>query len=210
MSIDLNDPDVKAAIKAAVDEATNGLIAKRDELLNENKQLKKGRTVDPEQVTKLEEQIDTLRDELSAAQKAAKTATTDAEKARKALESESGYVQKLLIDNAMTDALTQAGVKEAVHLKAAKAMLSGQAQIVADGETRLAKIGDKPVKDFIAEWAKGDEGKFFVAAPNNSGGGSQGGQGGGAATKGAAPKRSDYTSDIEFSKAAAQYHAVAD
>jgi multidrug efflux pump subunit AcrA (membrane-fusion protein) len=183
MSIDLNDPDVKAAIKAAVDEATTGLIAKRDELLNENKQLKKGRTVDPEQVTKLEEQIDTLRDELSAAQKAAKTATTDAEKARKALESESGYVQKLLIDNAMTDALTQAGVKEAVHLKAAKAMLSGQAQIVVDGETRLAKIGDKPVKDFIAEWAKGDEGKFFVAAPNNSGGGSQGGQGGGAAGK---------------------------
>jgi septal ring factor EnvC (AmiA/AmiB activator) len=94
MSIDLNDPDVKAAIKAAVDEATTGLIAKRDELLNENKQLKKGRTVDPEQVTKLEDQIDTLRDELSAAQKAAKTATTDAEKARKALESESGYVQK--------------------------------------------------------------------------------------------------------------------
>ena len=202
MSIDLNDPDVKAAIKAAVDEATNGLIAKRDELLNENKQLKKGRTVDPEQVTKLEEQIDTLRDELSAAQKAAKTATTDAEKARKALESESGYVQKLLIDNAMTDALTQAGVKEAVHLKAAKAMLSGQAQIVADGETRLAKIGDKPVKDFIAEWAKGDEGKFFVAAPNNSGGGSQGGQGGGAAGQ-------KTLSQIDTSDKAARQAAIA-
>lgn len=210
MSIDLTDPDVKAAIKAAVDEATSGLIAKRDELLTENKQLKKGRTVDPEQVTKLEEQLEALRDELGEAQKAAKTATTDAEKARKALESESGYVQKLLIDNAMTDALTKAGVKEAVHLKAAKAMLAGQAQIVADGETRLAKIGDKPVEAFIAEWAKGDEGKFFVAAPHNSGGGSQGGQGGGAASKGAPPKRADFGSDIDFHKASAQFHAQAE
>jgi len=181
MSIDLNDPEVKAAIKAAVEEATSPLVAKRDELLTEVKSLKKGRQIDPESVAKLEEQIDALRDELAAANKTAKTATSEAEKARKALETESAYTQKLLIDNAMTDALTKAGVKESVHLKAAKAMLAGQAQIVADGETRTAKIGDKDVTAFIAEWAKGDEGKFFVAAPHNQGGGSQGGQGGGAA-----------------------------
>lgn len=181
MSIDLNDPDVKAAIKAAVDEATAPLVAKRDELLTEVKQLKKGRQVDPEQVQKLEDQIDALRTELATAQKEAKTSKADADKARKALETEAGFTQKLLIDNAMTEALTKAGVREAVHLKAAKAMLAGQAQIVVDGENRVAKIGDKPVADFVSEWAKGDEGKFFVAAPHNSGGGSQGGQGGGAA-----------------------------
>jgi hypothetical protein len=176
-AIDLGAPEVKAAITAAVEEATAPLLAKRDELLTEVKKARKGQQIDPEAVSKLEDQIETLKGELSTAQKAAKTATADADKARKALESESGFVQKLLIDNAMT----KAGVKEAVHLKAAKAMLAGQAQIVIDGDARVAKVGDKPVADFVSEWAKGDEGKFFVAAPQNQGGGSQGGQGGGAA-----------------------------
>ncbi len=181
MSIDLNSPEVKAAIAAAVEEATAPLVAKRDELLAEVKKARKGQQIDPEQVTKLEDQIEALKGELQTAQRTLKTTQGDADKARKALESESSYVQRLLIDNAMTDALTKAGVKEAVHLKAAKAMLAGQAQIVVDGENRLAKIGDKPVADFVSEWAKGDEGKFFVAAPQNSGGGSQGGGGAGGA-----------------------------
>lgn len=192
MSIDLTAPEVKAAIAAAVEEATGPLIAKRDELLSEVKKARKGQQIDPETVSRLEDQIEALKGELSTAQKAAKTATTEAEKARKSLETEAGYVQKLLIDNAMTEALTKAGVKEAVHIKAAKAMLSSQAQIVADGDNRVAKIGDKAVSDYITEWAKGDEGKFFVAAPMNSGGGAQGG---GAANGGAKSLSTVKTSD---------------
>jgi len=70
-------------------------------------------------------------------------------------------------------------VSNPVHLKAAKALLSGQVQIVADGDSKVVKVGDKALADYIGEWAKGDEGKFFVAAPNNTGGGANGAGGAG-------------------------------
>ena len=182
-AIDLTDPEVKDAIKAAVEEATAPLIAKRDELLTEVKKARKGQQIDPADVAKLEDQIETLKGELTTAQKAAKTATTDAEKARKALETETGVTQRLLVDNGLNDALAKAGVSNPVHLKAAKAMLSSQVAVTADGETRVAKIGDKALADAITEWAKGDEGKHFVAAAHNSGGGAAGGGGAGGAAK---------------------------
>jgi hypothetical protein len=174
MSIDLNAPEVQAAIKAAVEEATQPLIAKRDELLGEVKKARKTQQIDPETVTKLEEQLEALRGELTTAQKAAKTATQDAEKARKELEGAEGFTQRLLVDNGLNEQLAKAGVTNPVHLKAVKAMLSGQVQVVADGETRVAKVGDKALADFVGEWAKSDEGKFFVQAPANSGGGASG------------------------------------
>ena len=62
-------------------------------------------------------------------------------------------------------------------------MLSSQVAVTADGETRVAKIGDKALSDAITEWAKGDEGKHFVAAAHNSGGGAAGGGGAGGAAK---------------------------
>lgn len=183
MSIDLNSPEVKAAIAAAVEEATAPLVAKRDELLKELKTARKGQQIDPETVSKLEEQIEALKGENAALQRNVKTATAEAEKARKALEAETGAVQRLLVDNGLTEALTKAGVSNPVHLKAAKALLGSQVQVVADGDQRVAKVGDKALADFIGEWAKGDEGKHFVAAPANSGGGAAGGSGAGAQTK---------------------------
>ena len=181
MSIDLTDPEVKAAITAAVEEATGPLLAKRDELLGELKKARKGQQVDPETVSRLEEQIEALKGDLTAAQKAAKVATTDAEKTRKSLEAAEGFTQKLLVDNGLTDALAKSGVTNPVHMKAAKAMLAAQVQIAAEGDSKVAKVGEKALGEFVAEWAKGDEGKFFVAAPQNSGGGSHGGGGAGGA-----------------------------
>ena len=71
-------------------------------------------------------------------------------------------------------------MKNPAHLKATQAMLRGQVQIVADGDKRIAKVGDKALKDFVKEWAAGDEGKHFVQAPGNAGGGASGGSGGAA------------------------------
>lgn len=178
MSIDLNAPEVQEAITAAVEKATQPLLAKRDELLNEVKTLRKGKQVNPEDIEKLETTIDELKGQLSEAQKAAKTATTDADKARKALEAADGFTQRLLVDNGLNEALTKAGVTNPVHLKAVKSMLAGQVQIVAEGDSKVAKVGEKPLADYVGEWAKGDEGKHFVSAPNNSGGGANGGSGG--------------------------------
>jgi len=86
-----------------------------------------------------------------------------------------------LVDNGLVSELTKAGVTNPYHLKAAQALLKSQVQLVQDGETKLAKVGDKNLPDFVKEWANGDEGKHFVAAKQNAGGGANGGQGGGAA-----------------------------
>ena len=186
MAIDLNDPEVKAAIKAAADaavsEATAGLIAKNQELLGKVKKLQKDAAIDPAEYQALSEAKDTAEAKLAEALKTVKQATTQAEKDRKALEAETGYVSKLLIDNGLTDALLKAGVKPEMS-KAVKAMLAGQVSLKVEGDKRLAVVGDKALGDFVTEWAQSDEGKHFVAAPANQGGGANGGAQGAGKTK---------------------------
>lgn len=177
MSIDLSSPEAKEAIAAAVREATEGLASKNRELLAELKEARKGRQVNPEDLEKLESELDRLKGELSEAQKAAKKSLTEAETARKQLQDAESFTQRLLVDNGLTEALAKAGVTNPVHMKAVKSMLAGQVQVVAEGDAKVAKVGDKALADYVNEWAKGDEGKFFVSAPNNSGGGATGGNG---------------------------------
>lgn len=172
--MDIDSPEGKAAIKAAVEEATNGLIKKRDELLNEVKTLRKNSEIKPEDYQALKDENDALNDKLAETGKALKLAQSDTEKATKALQAESAAVSKMLIDNGLTEAMTAAGVKPELA-KAAKALFASQATIKADGETRAAVIGDKSLSDFVSEWSKTDEGKHFVSAPENSGGGANGG-----------------------------------
>ena len=181
-TLDLNSPEVKAAIKAAVDEATGGLIAKRDELLGEVKKLRKGQEIKPEEYQSLKEENDELQEKLTASQKQIKDSTKALEALQLQFKEESGFTQKLLIDNGLTDALLKAGVKPELT-KAAKALFASQATIKIDGAERSAIIGDKSITDFVAEWSKSDEGKHFVAAPNNTGGNAQGGRDGGTGKK---------------------------
>lgn len=176
--IDLNAPEVKDAIQAAVDAAVAPLATKRDELLAEVRKLKAGKQVSPEDYAALEAERDELRASLDKTGKELKAAIANAEKATKALETESGFTKKLLADNGLSDALVKAGVNNPAHLKAVKALLAGQVQIVSEGDQRIAKVGDKALADFVTEWAKSDDGKHFVSAPANSGGGAQGGAGG--------------------------------
>ena len=149
--------------------------------------MKKGRDIDPAEIQALESERDELRSKLTAAEKAAKIATKDAETIRKQLESESSFNQRLLVDNGLTEALTKNGVTNPVHLKAAKALLMQGIKVELDGDNRVAKMGDKLLTEAITEWASGDEGKHFVAAPGNAGGGAAGGgagNGGAGAAKG--------------------------
>lgn len=180
-AVDPNDPEIKDAIKAAVEEATAGLSAKNAELLKELKQARKAGEIKPEDLERVESERDDLKAQLEKVIKDLKVANTNAEKATKALEAEQGFTTKLLADNGLTEQLTKAGVTNPINLKAAKAMLGGQIQIVTEGDQRVAKVGDKPLADFIGDWAKSDEGKHFVAPGIHSGGGAGGGSGGGNA-----------------------------
>lgn len=174
--IDLSAPEVQAAISAAVEKATAPLLAKRDELLGEVKKLRKNAEIDPADLERVEAERDELRQQLAESNRAAKAAIKAAEEAAKRAEAAEGSTTRLLADNALVEALAKAGITNPVHQKAVKAMFAGDVQVVADGDARVAKIGDKSVVDALTEWAGTDEGKHFVAAPDISGGGSQGGR----------------------------------
>jgi len=178
--IDTDTPEGKEALKAQIEEAVSGLAAKNKELLAEVKEARKSRTIDPKEIEERDNEIETLKGQLNEAQKTVKEATKQAETFKKSLEGAEGFTQKLLVDNGLNDALAKSGVTNPVHLKAAKSMLASQVAIVADGDNRVAKIGDKDLASFVSEWAKGDEGKFFVAATQNNGGGATGGSGTGS------------------------------
>jgi hypothetical protein len=175
---DINDVDTKkavdAAVKAAVDEATAGLIAKNQELLGKLKKATKDALIDPAEHQALQDELIKANDKIAELAKTTKKATDEADKMKKALEAEVGFSTKLIIDNGLTDSLVGAKVKPEM-MKAVKALLSGQVALKADGDKRVPVIGDKSLGEFVAEWSKTDEGKHFVAAPDNSGGGSQGG-----------------------------------
>lgn len=175
--IDTTSPEFKAALKAAVEEATSGLIAKRDELLGEVKKLRAGKAIDPADVEKIEAERDAAKAEAAEAKKAAAKAAKDLEGANKRATEVEAREQRLLVDNGLNEALAKANVTNPHLSKAAKAVLAGQVQVIAEGETRVVKIGDKSLADFVTAWAGTDEGKHFVTAPNNEGGGSQGGRG---------------------------------
>ena len=184
MAFDANDKETKAAlakaVKDAVDEAVTGLQAKNTELLGKLKKATKDATISPEDHAALQAELDDTEAKLATALKEAKAATKAADDAKKAFEGESKVAHNLLVDNGLSAALLENGVKKASYLKAAKAMLAGQVVLTVDGDKRIAKVGDKALADFVKEWAGSDEGKSFVDAAVNSGGGANGGAGGGA------------------------------
>lgn len=182
MAIDWNDPEAKAALDAAVETAVAGLQNKNKELILELREAKKGRTVDPSELTKLEDQLEAITAERDGLSKQLKDNAKALEKATEAHKAESAFTTKLLMDNGLTAELVKAKVA-APLMSAAKALLASQVQIVADGAERRAMVGDKPLADFIAGWAASDEGKHFVLADQNAGGGAAGGSGGGGAAK---------------------------
>lgn len=187
MPFDPTDPETKEAVAKMISEANAAIEAKNKELLDDLKKVKADlrskSEINPADMEKLESENEKLRADLTAAQKAAKDAATASEKAAKALEAETGFTRKLLAENGVVAALTAAGVTDPAYLEAAKALHLGNVQIVAEGETRKAMYGDKALDEAIKEWAGGDVGKKFVAAPLNGGGGSQGGGGAGGAAK---------------------------
>jgi hypothetical protein len=180
--MDISEEEFNAKIQAAIEEATTGLAKKNQELLTELKEARKGRTIDPAELDKLQSKIDSLEADLGTANRSNKEQEKLLKKAQDALASESGFTQRLLLDNGLTDALVKVGVANQ-FLPAVKAMLGTQAKVIVDGDARKAVIGDKELSEFVASWATTDEGKHYIAAPGNGGGGASGGAGNGSGAK---------------------------
>ena len=147
----LASDDGKAAVEKAIDQATSGLKAKRDELLEANRRLK----------TELaERQGETAK---TAARASAAEAT----------------VQTLLVDAGLTEALTKARVAPE-FLEAARALIKAKEEIgIGEAEGKpVAVIGEQNLAEFVAAWADSEAGCHFIAPASNAGGGAAGGAGG--------------------------------
>tara|TARA_R110000772_G_C13310282_1_gene440279 strand:+ start:16173 stop:16769 length:597 start_codon:yes stop_codon:yes gene_type:complete len=169
-----DSPEEKAALQSAIDDAIEGMQSKNTELLREVKQLKRGKDIDPSDVTKLEEQIDGLKAELQTSTKANKESEKTVKKLTEDLGSEQEFTKKLLIDNGLTAELTANGVTNPAHLSGARALLRDGLDVVADGKDRVARAGEKSIVDYVKEWSDSDIGKNYVAADQTTGGGSGG------------------------------------
>ena len=154
------------------------LVEKNKELLAELKKVKadlrKVQDIKPEDYQAVVDELEAVKEKLSASDKLVKTANSEAEKYKGLYESESAHTAKTLIDSGLTNALVDAKV-DAKYIKAVKALIGGDAKVEADGDRRIVKIGDKALGDYIKEWASSEEAAHYIAAPANSGGGGGGG-----------------------------------
>lgn len=158
-------------------EANNGL---RADLKKAKAELQKGQTIDPSEFNAVQSENESLKTKLSTFEKDIKKIASERDTALKTLETESQVTVNMQRERDLTEALSAIGVTNAINLKAAKAMLAAQVQVVTEGDKRVTKVGDKLLSDHLKEWGATDEGKHFISAANNTGGGAGGGSGGGS------------------------------
>jgi len=169
---------IEGALNEAVSAEVAALKAKNGELLSANKKLRQqlasGSGGD---ALALERELEELKEkyvsEKTTLERETAKLTRELEKARKIAEQESQAVSQLLVDKGLAESLVRVGVKPE-FMPAVSAMLKSQVKVVAEGDKRLAVLGDKPLEEAVKEWAASDSGKVFVVAPANAGGGANG------------------------------------
>lgn len=185
----MDDKQIEA-LRAEVEEAKlsiEALMAKNRELIMSNKKLKNQTSeIDPDKYNAMQDELETLKHEHDKLNKLYKT---DTERLSKGLNEKESYLQRLLVDDGLTNALAKLGIT-GVKLFDAKAILKDKIDLKQNGDKYEALIGDKPLNDFIKEWVEAKpsddgfvsiasfnipSGKNYIAAPQNTGGGATGG-----------------------------------
>ena len=180
-------------LKAAIEKETEGLKAKRDELLESNRKLKDEQKKTNERLQALEDSAEEAErvkaekegDVKTAVEQAEKKLQKELEKRDQALKQKEQHLQQVLVDQGLTEELTKAGVAPH-YIKAAKALLKQEHSIEISEQdgSPVAMMDGVPFSDGVPAWSQSDEGKHYVAADLNSGGGAQGAKGGGQADTG--------------------------
>lgn len=190
----LKSPELKEAIKTAVDGEVKGLKNKNTELLGKLNAEKDAKS-------ETEKRLNALEADKTKAEEDAATASGDVNKMREQLETRhkkelderdgkiknlDGQLNTHVLDQGLTASLTKANVAPGL-MPAAKALIKAEfkGEIGDNDGTPFAKFDGQAVGDFVTNWAGTDAGKHFVTADKNSGGGSNGANGKGDANSGA-------------------------
>jgi hypothetical protein len=182
MAFDYNDPETKAAVDKmvteAVEKATTGLANKNSELLGEVKKFKEFKGTAEELQAKLSEIEQASLEEQGKykellEQKSGEYANK-LDDLQKMLDQKQKSIESLLIGDGLKAALIEVGVKKE-FLPYVESFMRGEVT-VKESEGQLSAVAnDKPLSEYVKEWAASDEGKAFVIAPTSSGGGAPGG-----------------------------------
>lgn len=113
-------------------------------------------------------------------------------KIREEKEELEGTVHRLLVDNRLTEAIDDAGVKPE-YRPAVRAMLKEKDPTVVEKDGRRVGVfkedpsgipGEHEISEFVSEWADSEQAKPYLPAANKGGSGSEpGGSGGGGGQK---------------------------
>lgn len=174
----------KAIFEELTAEVTEGLKNKNNELIQKNKVLKTAKETAEAKVTELEEEAMEI---LSGKGKGKDIATQIEQKlqekfAKKEKELQdkndkySKQINTLVVENGLTEALAANNIAKQ-HIPAVRALIKSTSKIEVsseDDEAPVATIEGKALSDYVKEFAQGDSGKHYVAAPDNNGGGSKG------------------------------------
>jgi hypothetical protein len=184
--------DLEKLLSNTLTEANKGLEANRNEILGKLNKLKKSSTLDKLEKSEYNELLEAKKqlDELlehkakeegdynalierleNKHQSALQAMQSQIDELKTVNTQQSEHLNKTLIDNGLTDALTKANIKPEL-LEAGRALLRQKAALnqTDDGQFS-ALIEDKPMNEYITEWAS-NQGKAFLLAPDNSGSGS--------------------------------------
>ena len=172
----MTDEEVQALrdeLKDAND-SIEALSNKNREVILKNKKLSSQNSeINSDDHYKVLDENDSLKEQIKKLNHDIKGREKDIAKLSDSNNSLNGNLQSLLIDGGLSDNLSNVGVLPQ-YMDATKSLLRSQVSIIDN----KAVVGEKPLNDFMTEWA-GDGGKAFIKAPDSSGGGGQGGQGSG-------------------------------
>lgn len=181
----LTQADVDAAVAAAVakvQDSIDKLTTKNEELIGENRKLKRGTEITPEAHQAEVDRADKAELRVKELDGQMKTLTKERDTAVKSLETEQAAARSYALEGEIASAISAGGVVPAL-VPAFTAMVKQQAKAeLVDGKYAVT-IGDKPAKDYVATFLGTEEGKHFKAAAANGGGGAGGGGGSGGGGK---------------------------
>jgi len=170
-------------LQSEIDELKKGndaLAKKNTEILDEMKQeRKKNRDsdIDSTKYYELQDKFDDLKESSKKMEHDLKGRDKDILKLTESNSGLNSNLHNVIVDGGLTDSLAKVGVLPH-FMDAAKALLKGQVTIVDN----KAVVGDKPLTEFMTEWA-GETGKHYISATDNSGGGAGGNDGKGGQGK---------------------------
>lgn len=142
--------------------------------------LKRFEGIDPDEFQRFKQTAEEAEAaKLSEVERLEKKYQREMEKLNGELGKRQSFVEKLTIENELNAAIEKAGILPE-HRRAVRALLKeAGAKTVAEGDEYRGYLGDLPIAEYVAEWAKSDEAAHYVAAGEvPAGSGAQGGRSG--------------------------------